>query len=530
MLSEEQKMQQQQNIVVTTWDNVPYGVIADDIDGAVKDSYFQEIDEINRLYKIYENGVSFLTEGSGGDYVPSSLRYKKAASILNKEVRFLFSKTPDFNINADDVNSGKTKKNSVLQDLVKKVLKKSNFSDSLLKACKDCFIGKRIAIVVNFNEETGIRVSFLNSLSFLYETDLEDVNKITKFVFFFNTVNTLNRNEQRYFKKTYVLENEVCWIKEEIFNGLGELIETVTELRETNLNFIPCCVVRNDGLTGELNGTSELGYLVGYEGEYSRLANADIDAERKSMNPIRYTIDVSEESTRNLSSGPGSYWDLQSDDTKSENKEAKVGLIESNMAYSSALKTTLDRLENTMYSEVDVPNINSEKLQGVITSGKTISALYWGLSVRCDEKMLAWSTGLEFVARAIIEGAKQYPSIAKAYVEEKIPDIVYEVEVVNNYALPEDEQEEKDMDISEVTAQVMSRKSYLKKWRQMSDEDAEEELMQIKREQQLFEDSDFGYEKDDAEDDDFDIHQSSPDDPGLKENKKANILINKVQN
>lgn len=511
-MTEEEKMLNQPTGVVTTWDNVPYGVIADDISESVKQSFFKEMDEINNLYQNYDAGMEFLTEGSGSDYLPSQLSFKKAASIMNKEARFLFSTPPDFNINSDDMRKEKVKKNTTLQDLVKKVLQGSNFNDGLLKACKDCFIGKRIAMVVNFNE-SGIKVSFLNSLSFIWENDEEDPDKIVKFVFFLNTVDTTNRKDQRYFKKTYVLEDEVCWFKEEVYDGLGDLIETQAEYQKTELDFIPCCVVKNDGLTNDFKGKSELGYLVDYEGVYSKLANADIDAERKGMNPVRYTIDASANSTKNLPAGPGAYWDLQTDDTKSDEGAAgaKVGLLESNMAYSGALKTTLDRVENTMYSEVDVPNINSEKLQGVITSGKTISALYWGLSVRCDEKMLAWAPALSFVVKSIIEGAKKYPRIAKKYVKEQIPDIEYEVEVVNNYALPEDEQEEKNMDITEVTAQVMSRKAYMKKWRKMSDEDAEEELLQIKREQMLFEDSDISYPYPNDEEDDSQL-QDSPED------------------
>ena len=46
------------------------------------------------------------------------------------------------------------------------------------------------------------------------------------------------------------------------------------------------------------------------------------------------------------------------------------------MHYSNPLKVTLDRIENEMFAELDVPNINSEQLAGVITSGKTIEALY----------------------------------------------------------------------------------------------------------------------------------------------------------
>lgn len=499
--------------VVTTYQDVPYGIISDEIEAGMKNEYFQEVHEIVGLYDKYKVGQEFTTEGSSGDYIPSQLRYKKAASIVNKEARFLFSQPPSFSVNQDDVSQDESDSNTIIQDFLDKVLKKSNFNDGLLKACKDCFIGKRIAIVVNFNESSGIKVSFFNSLSFLYETDTEDVNKLTRFVVFYNSVDTTNRREQRYFKKTYWLNSlGKCVFKEEVYDGLGTLVETLSEETVTKLDFIPAIIVRNDGLTGELKGNSELGYLIDYEEYYSKLANADMDAERKIMNPVRYIIDATEGSFDGLSSAPGSLWDIQSDDTKEEISKAQVGLLEANMTYAQALKLTLDRLENAMYSEVDVPNINSEQLQGVITSGKTIGALYWGLSVRCDEKMLSWTPALEFIAKVIIEGGKLYPEISKKYIADRIPDVEYEVAVENNYALPEDEQEEKTMDVTEVTAQTMSRKAYIKKWRGLSDKEADLELEQIMKEKTMFENYGYSYpplEREPGED----YEDSSEDEP-----------------
>lgn len=71
----------------------------------------------------------------------------------------------------------------------------------------------------------------------------------------------------------------------------------------------------------------------------------------------------------------------------------------------------------------------------------------------------------------------------------EIPDIPYEVRVENNYPLPEDEQEEKAVDLSEVAAQTMSRKSYMKKWRNLTDEEIQAELKQIALERQMLEDT-----------------------------------------
>lgn len=491
-MTETEKMENQGsgNVeVITSYNNVPYFLVGDELNVSEKTEYNTEMAQINGYYRQYKKGVSFITEGSNGDYVPSGLRFKKASSILNKEARFLFANPPTFNINIDDVNGESKDQNTILQDYLDKVLNKNHFNGKLMKAGKDCFIGKRIAIVLNFNEAAGISITFHNSLEFVYEVADHGNNELQRITTFYNQNETTNKSEQRWFKKTYELVDGVVYVTDTLYDGLGVEIEKVTPRRKTKFTYIPAVVVLNDGLTGDTKGESELEYLLNYEGSYSKLANADIDAGRKNMNPIRYAIDASQGSTENLSSAPGAFWDIQSDDEKaSENTKASVGIIESNLSYSGALKTTLDRIENAMYAEVDVPNINSEQLQGVITSGKTLSALYWGLTVRCDEKMLAWAPALEFIANAIIDGGRLYPKTITKYTDvTTLPDIEVDILVENNYPLPEDENEEKNMDLAEVSAQVMSKKSYLKKWRKLSDKEADEELEQIVLEINMFE-------------------------------------------
>ena len=474
---------------IVAYVSVPY-FLFDDVAPAVKQKYSDEITEIKRFYNYYERGVKFISEGSNNDYVPSDLRFRKSAMIMNKEARFLFSNPPTFNVNVDDVSGECEEENAIIQDYLDNVLEKNNFNGGLMKSLKDCFIGKRIAIVANFNENKGVTITFLNSLEFIYELSPDGNNEITKFVTFYNQVESSVLKEQRWFKKLYTKVDNEVYLQEAIYAGNGDLIEIVTPETKIKLDRIPAVIVLNDGLTGDTNGESELSSLTRYEKTYSKLANADMDAERKSMNPIRYTIDASQDSTKGLSSSPGSYWDIQSDEDKAETRTAKVGIIEANMNYSTPLKTTLDRIENEMYAELDVPNINSEQLMGVITSGKTIQALYWGLTVRCDEKMLSWGFALVTLAEIIIEGGKSYPNCIKKYTDEKmLPEIPYNVTVENNYPLPEDVQEEKTMDIAEVESKLMSRKAYLKKWRKLNDKEAMEELKQIQLETEMLENS-----------------------------------------
>lgn len=476
--------------VITAYTQIPYSVIGTELAGTLKNDFQNEMSEILKYYEIYEKGAEFTTEGSNGDYVPAELRFKKIRDLIDKEARFLFSVPPDFTVNPDRTGLSEEAKqqNTDLNEFLSDVLEKIQFNSELVKAARDCFIGKRIACMLNFNDTEGITATFLSAPEFLYEFRGKKLNKI---VAIYTLKDSSNRAEQIIKKKVYEMgEDGYCYVEESLYKGTGELLpEGRLERTRTLFTRIPAVIILNEGLINDKRGHSDVNTLMDDESWYSKLANSDIDAGRKSMNPVRYTIDASDESTQNLSVSPGSYWDLQSNMNGSDPKTAQAGMLEASMSYSAPLKTTLDRIDNNMYSQLEIPNINSEKLQGVITSGKTLKALYWSLIVRCNEKMLTWGAALTAVAELIIEGAILYPESAKLMSEIEVPQVEFEIKVENNYPLPEDEVEEKTIDLAEVSAQTMSRKSYMKKWRGLTDEEADAELKQIALERQLLEDS-----------------------------------------
>lgn len=474
--------------------NIPGGLIKEELSGLYGTNVLQDMYDIIKLYDTYEKGAKYTAEAAQ-DYIPADLRYKKTQSLINKIARFMFSKTPDFYVDPVIGNTqAEIEANKQGADTYKKlidaVLKKNAFPLAILKAAKDCFIGKRVALMFNINEDTGIQLSFLPSLEFVYDVDPNDANLLTKIVVFYNLNTNKDKKDQRIYKKKFWMENGYAHYSEMIYDGTGLPIETIAEDETTLFDFIPCWVIVNDGLTGDLMGASEVDNIQDYESWYSRLASADMDAERKGMNPIRYTVDASPESTSGLSIAAGAFWDLASDQNQSVDRAAQVGVLDTPMSYSAALSTTLDRIGNIMHEQSAVPNVSPEALQGVVTSGKTLKAIYWDLIVRCDEKMLAWRPALEFLAECIIEGVRLYPKAGEKYLDgESLPDTPYTIRVDNQYSLPEDETEEKTIDLAEITAQAMSRKSYMKKWRGLTDDEADEELKQIAAERAILEDS-----------------------------------------
>lgn len=462
---------------------IPTNLITEELNGLYSNSILTEMGEIINYYDIYENGVDFPVNVK--DYVPCTLHYKMIKYLIDKEARFMLSKSPDIFIKPISLEETEKEKADLYQNYISEVLKKNHFNQNIAKAAKDCFIGKRIAIICNFNEQYGITISFVPSLEFIYDTD--DYGNLNKIICFFSTNNEKDKANQRINKKKYWLENGYCHVSEKIYDGNGKIIETIIEDDKTLFDYIPAVVILNDGLTNDLLGESEVKVLMDYEEYFNKMANADMDAERNNMNSIKYAIDMAPHSTKDLPINPGAFWDLKTD--PASDTSGTIGTIESNLSYSQALEETLERIRKAMYEQIDMPAVSSSDLQGIVTSGKTLKAIYWSLIVRCDEKFLSWKYNLELIIKSIIDGAFLYPNIAKKYIEETLPDLKYTIDIINQYPIPEDEESEKEIDLSEVSNQTMSRKSYMKKWRGLTDQEADLELKQLALERQLLEDS-----------------------------------------
>lgn len=508
MKNEEQKAlnEQSSKAYLSVYNRIPYALIREEL-GEDTSEFLDEIREICMYYKIYKIGKEFNVEGTNGDYTPARLRYKMAATLVNKEARFLFAEQPDITIeqkgDLEELTEDTKRNLTIMNELVKTILDKNNFQDILIKASRDCFIGKRVACLVNFNEQDGVTITFLPSTQFLYEVRPNNHRVLEKFVCFTVMKESKTNSIKRIFKKKYTLETETVgsgenkqfvnkvFLEEEIYDGAAKLIETVFPKQEIKLDFIPAIIFINDGLSEELKGESEIESLMDFEEWYSKLSNADADAERKSMNPTKYLVDMENSSTKDLSTAAGALWDLGSDQNLTE-PHAMVGLLEPQMHYSEALKTTLDRIKTTGYEQVDMPNITNESLSGVITSGKALKAIYWPLIVRCKEKMKMWGPNLSLMTEMIIKGAMKYPNTIKQYTNDVLMSVEHVVEVVQNTPLPEDEIEEKTIDLAEVEAKTMSRKTFMKKWRGLTTSQVKEELNQIALERQIIEDSSFG--------------------------------------
>lgn len=450
--------------------------------GLYGSAVLQEMNDILRLYDIYEGRENFIDKSEEKDYTQTEKRTNLIKKLIKEESRFLFGKTPELYIQPKNDTDADKDKAGEINLYLNKILKDNLFSEKLVKGARDCFIGKRAAIKLYANQDTKeIRIMFLPSLEFIYESDEENPNELKKIIFFYQTNKEVEKDKQRIWKQKYEMIDGRCILNEGIYNGNGILIEPINVDVDLQLSGIPCYVVINDGLSGDPFGESDVKELLDNQIQYNRLSSEDVDTLRKGMDRIIYGVDIDPEASDKFQLKPGAFWDVPTDPT-AEGKQATLGTIPTDFGYGDKIENSLKRIKSDMYEMLNIPMLSNDELKGMMTSGKTMKALYWQLITRCEEKMMAWRPALEWLIRAILE-------ITEVYQIEKLPQLDYTVTVENNYPLQEDEDEEKTLDLQQVNAQAMSRKTFIKKWQGVTDDVADAEIKQIALEREMLEES-----------------------------------------
>lgn len=456
--------------------------VAAELTGLYGSAVLQEMNDILRLYDIYEGRENFIDKSEEKDYTQTEKRTNLIKKLIKEESRFLFGKTPELYIQPKNDTDADKDKAEEINLYLNKILKDNLFSEKLVKGARDCFIGKRAAIKLYANQDTKeIRIMFLPSLEFIYESDEENPNELKKIIFFYQTNKEVEKDKQRIWKQKYEMIDGRCILNEGIYNGNGILIEPINVDVDLQLSGIPCYVVINDGLSGDPFGESDVKELLDNQIQYNRLSSEDVDTLRKGMDRIIYGIDIDPEASEKFKLKPGAFWDVPTDPT-AEGKQATLDTIPTDFGYGDKIENSLKRIKSDMYEMLNIPMLSNDELKGMMTSGKTMKALYWQLITRCEEKMMAWRPALEWLIRAILE-------ITEVYQIENLPQLDYTVTVENNYPLQEDEDEEKTLDLQQVNAQAMSRKTFIKKWQGVTDDVADAEIRQIALEREMLEES-----------------------------------------
>lgn len=445
----------------------------------------EKVKQINTWYAIYEGQQKWKIP-SELDYTPTRKITNIIKKLINSRSRFMFGNPPYFDIRPvqpDSENSTTYQDQAAEKEaLLEKILTENKFYAKLLKARKDCSIGGRIAIKLWANRDEGLKIIFSPAQEFFPQFNEDDIDLLEKVIFLYAINDETDINKQRIKKQTWEVINGKCVLNESVYNGRGEPVEVLYEDYDTGLDFIPIIVIQNEGLTGETEGKSDVEQLWSNQNAYNRLTSDDIDALRFQMFGQDVITDADEKSIKNMKIAPGALIDLQTDATAGE-RQAKAERLESRFTYAEKFADTVNRIKNDMYDTMEIPNVGLEQLKGLMQSGKSMKALYWSLMAACDEDWTEWGPALEQMTDYIFRMVDTY----NLYGARRVARYETTLEIHRHYPIPEDEADDKRLDMEEVIAEVRSRKAYMKKWGEYEDIDAE--LEQIQAEKQMMQDS-----------------------------------------
>ena len=453
----------------------PMQMLVAELGGLYGSAVLQDISRTIELYDFYDGKGQDWETPAGLDYKPTKKRVNLVKKLIKREAGFMFGRTPELTFTSADESADAL---SDAQTALDGTLRRSGFKNKLIQAGRDCFIGKRIAIKVSGGKDKDIRVSFRPSTEFVYSTVDDDCDSLSKIIFFYQVNNEAEREKQRIWRQKYWMQDGKCFLNEGVYDGYGRLTEGGQDA-DTGLDFIPCYVVINDGLTGDMMGESDVAELMDLQNAYNRLNSDDADALKFNMFPQTVATDVKAESLEAMRISPGALVDLQTDPATMGSGQAKLDKLESSFSYSERFEAAINRTKNDMFDLLSVPNVSLEQLKGLMQSGKSMKALYWELITRCEDKWASWEPALEWLGMTVLKMATAYQGLS-------FPEDT-SVHVEHLYPILEDDFDEMANDQQEVIHQLRSRMSYMKKWGVAPDPNAE--LRQIKVEETLFSDA-----------------------------------------
>lgn len=413
------------------------------------------------------------------DYKETKDIRNKVKPILRKRARFMFGVVPDIIVKAK--NKEDRENCEELRQFLEEVLNNNFWRDTKL-AFLDCSIKKRVLVRAEINENKPIKFKYEKIEDFSYK----ESNGIIQDVKFFeeDRGNVLVEEDEdkiyyvhRYF---YKLENESSNIYFSTSTYKGSDLQNPINYKEqlTECDEIPCYLIKNNNELNSKFGESDVEELKDAQSAYNRTISNFYDSIMFSMFPAVTVVDGDPEDVNALKIAPGAMYAIgTSDEARSDGKQAIINKIEHALSCADAINSFLDRTYKDMKESLDIPDVDDLVN---IPSAKAMRYLYNDLIIACEDKWTDWTPIFEKLINLIMTyGSSCYEDFKKEW-----NNLEYTITFKHNYPLPDDEEDKKATAINEVTANVRSRQSYIKKY--SDEEDADAELNQIINETKRF--------------------------------------------
>lgn len=416
------------------------------------------------------------------DYVPSQIIDNKVKPLIHKQARFMFGREPNILFKPLDKKDKETCEE--LRQKVDSILNSNKFWSNTLKAFRLATVTKRVLLRLEANPDAPIKLYYHSIDDFSYILDTDDITKFKSVTFVRedpnNVSNKYDVSGQIWYRYTYYIKNEYCYLQTETFKGDNLDVPINTEEQNTGLSKIPCWVIVNEQNTNNIIGCSDIKDLKPLQNAYNRRLSDFNDALRFLMFGQTAIIDGNEDDVNRCTIAPNSLLAIRTrmDNQTDTTRQAQVKRVESSFGNAEPVKMYLKLLDDSMHEKLAIPV--AEQLADV-PSAKTIKYVYTELVARCEEKWNDWEPIIRSMLRLIVEACEKFNCYKDWDI--KWNDLKYSIVINKNYPIPEDEEDAKRLAIEEVDANVRSHKSYIKDY--SNDEDYEDQFNEILEEKTL---------------------------------------------
>lgn len=410
------------------------------------------------------------------DYVPSQIIDNKVKPLIQKQARFMFGKKPDILFKPLD----KKDKDSCeeLRQQIDSILNANKFWSNTLKAFRLATVTKRVLLRLEANPNEPIKLYYHAIDDFSYSVDTDDITKLKNVSFVRedtnNVINKYNVSEQIWYRYTYYMKNDSCYLKIESFKG--DNLDDPINIKEQNtgLSKIPCWVIVNEQSINNIIGCSDIKDLKPLQNAYNRRLSDFNDALRFLMFGQTAIIDGDEDDVNKCTIAPNSLVAIKTrtDSQTESTRQAQVSRVESSFSNAEPVKMYLKLLDDSMHQKLAIPL--AEQLSNV-PSAKTIKYMYTELVARCEEKWNDWEPIIRSMLRLIVESCEKFNCYKEWNTQWN--NLKYFIVIGKNYPIPEDEEDAKRLAMEEIQSNVRSHKSYIKDF--SDDEDTEDEFNEI---------------------------------------------------
>ena len=162
--------------------------IKQELAGLLGQQVTQDIADSIRLYEIYSGeGQIWHPDTKRLDYRPTVRVTNLVKKLIKEEARFMMGVEPEIRIHPLNAAGEQDRAACAqIEDWLSDFLRRNKWGDKLIKGARDCFIGKRVALKLTGAPGKPLGVQFRPSLEFVYDTDPEDVDKLSKVIFFYH--------------------------------------------------------------------------------------------------------------------------------------------------------------------------------------------------------------------------------------------------------------------------------------------------------------------------------------------------------